>query len=344
MGNKKDGSSIDPCEAYGWKVTEEELENNFFLVGEASYMACEFAQNSTSPILFNLAEGSLQRLQQQGMFPFPLPEKGFTIGQAGRVLEAEYLIEKALKELLVAAQPGVIWRGIDDVSKTDLDGFHKKFTQIISAFRGGEENFLCHSAGKSGPCTRKKKETIVEKPPPTGEGTLDSVVDNNLRLAYEAIVWTNFVATYAGVFHKIIYEGSLRVAKDYLRRLKNESKDPGLFPNRGYTLAQAKMRLDLANYAKAAYKAFHDAFDDASFPIDSGISRKKSLNVLYREFNPEGDDEPQPNIKSFLGLDFFHRKNPTETPTENQDFWVTSDGRKIRRKDAPWLRKSNHKS
>ena len=327
MKKKDDSGSIDPRKAYGWKVSDEELENNFLLVCEASYMAYEFARNSTSPKLLSLAEETLQSLQQQGMAPFPLPQKGFSIAQVGLILAAENWFEKARKQLLVVTQPDVIWRGIDDVSKTDLERFYKRLTQTIAKFRGGKESFLYHSSGGNAPGAGKQRGKIVENPPLTGEGVLSPVFDSNLRLAYEASVWADFVATNAGVLHKIIYEENLRVAKGHLKRLKDESKDPGPFPKRGYTLAQGKMLLDFENYAKSAYEAFHRAFDDASFPTDDGISRKKSLHKFYREFNPKKGKGPQPNIKSFLRKDFFHRKNPTELLMESQDFWETPEGK-----------------
>lgn len=327
MQNKKDSNRIDPRKDYGWEVTDEELEENFLLFREAGYMAHYFALNSTSLECLNFAEEFLQRLQQQSIFPFPLPEKGFSVAQGELIISAEQTVDEARTLLHVVTKPGVVWRGIDDVSKADLDRFHEKFTQVTAAFRGGEESFLYHSGSGGTPGSGEKKEKIVGNPPPTGEGVLSPVFDNNLRLAYEAIVRTKFAATHAGVPHKKIYEDNLRAAQDFLKHLKNKSKAPSLFPQRGYTLAQVKMRLDLENYAKEAYKAFHCAFDDAKFPIDGGITRKASLDTLYREFNPKGKKGPQPNIKSFLGSDFFHRKRPNELLIEKQDFWETPEGK-----------------
>lgn len=337
MGNKKDSDSIDPRKVYGWEVTDEELEENFHLIRGASYMAYEFALNSTSHKSFSLAEEYLQNLQQQAILPFPLPLEGFTIAQVELILDTEHRLNDARKLLHFVTNEGGPWRGIDDVSKVDLERFQARLTQVTTAFRGGEESFLHHSGSGGGLNPGKKQEKTSEK-------ATSPVPDNNLRLAYKASAWAKFIATHAGVCSKLIYEAHLRGTREHLMRLKNESKNPGLFPKRGYTLAQGKMRLDIEKSAKVAYKAFQSAFDDVSFPIDAGISRKQSLNKLYREFNPQDGKEPQPNIKSFLGSEFFHKKRPTEVPTESQDFWIASDGRKIRRKDAPWLGESNHKS
>ena len=282
-------------------------------------MAYEFGLDALSPNLLNLAEECLHRLQQQSVPPFSLPQKGFTIGQAELILAAEQWIYKARKRLHAASNPDAEERGVDDLGKTDLERFHEKFTRIMAAFCRGEGSSLDHSG--YGDSAGNKKTT--DAPSNIREEMPSQVLDNNLRLSYEVSAWISYVVTQASDCPQEIYEGYLIVSKERFKRLKHNSQPPYLFPQREYTLEQAKMRLGVEHFAKESYKAFHSAFDSASFPAD----RKESLHELYRKFNPQGDNEPQPNIKSFLGLDFFHRKNPTEVLRESQDFWETPEGK-----------------
>ena len=336
MENNKNSNRVDPRKDYGWKVTDKELEDNFLLVCNASYMAYEFALASAHQNLFNLADEQLQRLQQQSISPFPLPEKGFTIAQAELILAAESWVERASKQLSFVEKLDAYRE--EAVSKADLEGFHERFAQTIAAFRGGEKSFLTYNYERKGADADGKSEKPADSTSKNSGEALSQELEHNLRLAYEAIFWTNIAAANADVYLETIYENNLNEATERLKRLKNDSKNPSEFPSRGYTLAQAKMWLDLERFAKAAYDNFHRAFDKDLLKGAGGINRKESLNKLYREFNPQDGDEPQTNIKLFLGSELFHKKNPMEIPKEGNDFWVTPEGKKFR-KQAWWLRR-----
>ena len=336
MENKEDSNEFAPCKDLGWEVTDQELEDNFLLVCNASYMAYEFALAAPHQNLLGRADEHLQRLQQQSISPFPLPQDEFTIAQAGLIFAAEGWIGKARKQLAYAISLDAGLEGEGAISKTDLEGFRERFEQAIAAFCGGGESFLFHSGVWDGPDKDKKKEQAASNETKTSEEVPSQDLDHNLRLAYEASFWTNVAAANADVYLQTIYDNNLDKAEKCLERLKDDSKNREPFPPRGYTLAQAKIRLDLEKFAKAAYYNFHHAFDKYSLEGDDGSNRKISLQRLYRKFNPKAGDEPQPNIKTFLGVNFFHSMNPTEILKENKDFWATPDG-KIDKKQAWWL-------
>lgn len=327
MGNEDDSDSIDPREVYGWEVTEKELENHFSLIRIACHSIYDAGVASNHSI--ERVEEQLNLLQQEIKTPFPLPQKGFAIGQAELIFNAEYWVVRVRRRLCSEAKKAKQLGKLN--LYTYIKGLYKRLFQTIAGFRGGKKVPSCGSD------PGMNKKTATNSLSEDGKELSDQEFNKNLQLVYEASLWTYIATIHADGYPKTIYEKSLCVAKECLKRLKNESQPPYSFLPRRHTLEQAKMRLGAEDFAKKAYESFHYAFDKDLLQGDDGVSRKRSIHQLYREFNPEFGDEPQPNIKSFLGDEFFHYKRPDETLMENQDFWETLEG-KICKEQAPWLK------